>query len=149
MEVNYFAYGSNMDQQRLLSRDVIFSKKLKGMITNWQLVFNKVARNKEGVGWANIVPKESSVVEGIIYKITEQSIANLDYYEGYPDHYEKKEMPVESNDGILNCIVYVAKPTKVSEGLKPTKEYLNHLLKENEFLSKSYLSHLEKIQTID
>jgi len=139
-----------MDQSRIISRDVEFSLKLGGIIRNWKLVFNKVASHIEGVGWANIVPNESSVVEGIIYKISDKSIANLDYYEGYPEDYQKHEMLVESGDGeLLKCTVYIANPSKVREDLKPTKEYLSYLLQGGEFLSENYLTNLKKIQTSD
>jgi len=145
----YFAYGSNMNQARMKSRGVEFTQRFRGIMRNWQLDFNKEADGEEGVGYANIVPEESSLVEGVIYKISEKSIEKLDKKEGFPWHYQRLNMLVESQGKFLKCVVYIANPTKVKEGLKPTKEYLSHLLKGSDYLSPEYVSHLENIQTLD
>jgi len=89
------------------------------------------------------------VVEGIIYKINEECRDELDYWEGYPDNYQRPDMLVESDNGELNCVVYIANPTKVKEGLKPTKKYLSLLLEGRDFLSPKYISFLEKVTTIE
>ena len=150
MSTYYFAYGSNMDETRINKRNVKFSEKFRGVLKNWELVFNKKAFDKEGVAYANIMSKLGSNVEGIVYKISKNSIFELDKAESYPRHYEKKEMLLESDSGeIFNCITYIANPIQVMEGLKPEKEYLDHILAGKEFLSKDYFSLLEKTTTVD
>lgn len=141
----YFAYGSNMNKARMKKRDVKFTQMFSGIMRNWQLTFNKVNTRKEGSGFANIVPKESSIVEGIIYKINEKSIEKLDDREGFCEHYQRLDMLVESEGKFLKCVIYIANPTKVREGLKPEKWYLDHLLEGEEFLSTNYISFLKKI----
>ena len=148
----YFAYGSNMNQARMKKRCkgcAKFTLMFGGIMKKWKLVFNKEATDKEGVGWANIEQNDVSVVEGIIYKINEKCRDELDFWEGYPDDYQRPDMPVETDNGELDCIVYIANPTKVKEGLKPPKWYLDHLLKGEKFLSPNYVSNLKKIQTLD
>jgi len=147
MCVYYFAYGSNMDKTRMEKRNVKYTQMFSGILRNWKLVFNKKSKKLKGVGWANIVSNES-VVEGIIYEVDEKSIANLDYWEGYPDEYDKKELFVESEAKSVKCVVYIANPDKVREGLKPTRKYLDRLLAGREYLSKKYVSFLEQIQTL-
>jgi len=146
MSISYFAYGSNMDKTQMEYRDVKYTQMFSGILRNWKLVFNKKAKKLEGVGWANIVLNGPDV-EGIIYEIDEKSITNLDYWEGYPDEYDKKELFVESKAKSVKCVVYIANPNKVKEGLKPTRKYLERLLAGREFLSENYVSFLEQIQT--
>ena len=45
--------------------------------------------------------------------------------------------------------MYIAKEDMTAEGLKPTKEYLNNLLKGCDILSKEYCEKLRNIETID
>ena len=148
----YFAYGSNMDQDRMKNRCkgcAKFTIMFRGIMKNWQLVFNKISKHDENVVYANIMPKESAMVEGVIYKINEKCRDELDYWEGYPEDYQRPNMLVESDNGKLDCVVYIANPAKVREGLKPTKEYLSHLLEGRDFLSPNYISFLEKIPTFE
>jgi len=131
-------------------RGVEFTKMFKGSMSDWQLVFNKINDRKEGAGFANIVPKESSIVEGIIYEVNEDSIQKLDVREGFPNHYQRLEMPVWDGMGVFfKCATYIANPNKIKEDLKPEKWYLNHLLEGKEFLSENYFSDLKNIETLD
>jgi len=150
MSTYYFAFGSNMNQNRMKKRKVKFTQKFKGSIRDWQLVFNKINDRKEGAGFANIIPKESSIVEGIIYEVNEESIQKLDVREGFPNHYQRLEMPVWDDMGrFFKCATYIANPNKIKENLKPERWYLNHLLEGKEFLSENYFSDLKNIETLD
>jgi len=146
----YFAYGSNMNQDRMIERKMEFASLYKGILKDWKLVFNKKAYNKEGIGYANIVPSISSNVEGIIYKIEDEAIKYLDKAESYPKHYLKKDLFVELENGeSLQCVAYIGNPLQIKEGLKPEKEYLGHLLKGQKLLSKGYFDFLMNIETKD
>ena len=150
MPLYYFAYGSNMNESRILSRDVEFSKMFSGKLKDWKLVFDKKAYGKKGVAYANIVPESGLIVEGIIYEITEKSVSKLDVAEGFPKHYQKSDMLVESDNGdVIKCLVYVANPVQVMNGLKPEKSYISHLLEGKKFLTESYFSWLRQTSTID
>jgi len=150
MSVYYFAFGSNMNKRRLEERKIEFIHRFKGVIRDWNLVFNKINDKKEGAGYANIEPKESSIVEGIIYETTIESIRKLDFKEGFPNHYQRLEMPVWGEDGkFFKCITYIVNPLKVRDGLKPQNEYLAHLLEGKQFLSESYFQGLKNTDTID
>jgi len=123
-------------------------QRFRGILRKWQLVFNK-KRQRDGAGVGNIIPKEDSHVEGIIYKINRESMKELNKAEGtkYREYY-RWYLDIKLDDGkFLMCVVYIANPEKVLEGLKPTKEYLCHYLAGSKFLSKEYISFLENIQT--
>jgi gamma-glutamylcyclotransferase (GGCT)/AIG2-like uncharacterized protein YtfP len=146
----YFAFGSNMDIQRMKSRQASFTKIQRGILKDWKLVFNKINSRLKDAGFANIVPENNSFVEGAIYEVNETTLDVLDRYEGSPREYHKKIIPVEtSNNKSLNCIVYIANHSKTNNSLKPEKNYLEHLLKGKEFLSENYFFDLKKIETID
>ena len=148
---HYFAYGSNMDEHKLkIERNVDFYEKFSGKLDGWKLVFDKIASGKPGVAYSNISPKENSCVEGIIYKIKSKDIiSKLDKDEGWPKHYEKKYMSVKTANGFLECLVYIANPNKMQEGLQPDRKYLDQILAGKEFLSDSYYSELKNTLTCD
>ena len=148
--MKYFAYGSNMDAQRMNKRNVSFYKRRAGHLSGYRLEFNKVANNTRK-GYANIVPDDSSLVEGALYDIDAVSLPKLDRCEGYPEHYLKiPEKIVLPSDGQEICaITYIANPDKTRDGLKPSKEYLSHLLAGKDILSASYFEWLQGIETMD
>ena len=49
----------------------------------------------------------------------------------------------------VEAITYIAKPSKVKDGLKPSKDYLNHLLKGCDLLSEEYCERLRRWETLD
>ena len=147
----YFAYGSNMDEYKLkIKRNVDFYEKFSGKLDGWKIIFDKTASGKPGVAHSNISLKENSCVEGIVYKIKSKDVLNkLDKYEGWPEHYEKKYMSVKTTNGFLECLVYVANPNIIQNGLRPERKYLNEILAGKEFLSDSYYSELKNTLTCD
>ena len=89
-------------------------------------------------------------VEGCLYDILDTDISTLDAYERYPSHYDRKTLPVRLNDGnTVQAAVYVAQPDKVKAGLKPAKEYLDHLLLGKDILSSAYYKKLASTETLD
>jgi len=150
MSLYYFAFGSNMGMQRMDKRKVKFTDRQKGIMKDWKLVFNKIRDEEKGSGYANIEPEIGSIVEGIIYKVSEEGIEKLDRREGVPDDYLQETMSVgNNNQESINCIVYIANRSKINNSLKPERWYLNHLLAGKEFLSENYYSWLEQTSTID
>jgi gamma-glutamylcyclotransferase len=149
MSEYYFAFGSNMNKERMKERNARFAEMQKGIIKDWKLVFNKINSRKDGAGFANIEPEKDSVVEGIIYKVEEDTLQKLDRFEGVPNHYIREMLKVENDKGVVNCTTYIANPSKIDNSLKPEKSYLNHLLEGKEFLSDGYFFNLKNIETLD
>lgn len=151
--MKYFAYGSNMDPERMKSRKVPFTARKWAILRGYSLTFDKKAMAGEGIGYGNIVKCEhfrDSSVEGILYEIDEPGLWRLDNCEGYPHHYDRKELKVELTDGTnASAWTYTARPEKVSKGLEPTREYLSHYLKGSDLLSREYVEMLSSVETFD
>lgn len=148
--MKYFAYGSNMNPQRMKDREINFSKRELAILKDYKLCFNKQAYRNPNEGYANLIPKKDIVAEGILYEIDESDIEKLDKLEGYPYHYNKETIRIElSNDKKVNALVYIAKPDKIKDGLKPSKEYLNHLLEGKHLISENYYNFLQSFDTLE
>jgi len=148
----YFAYGSNMDPKRMQDRDVGYQGRYPAVLKNWRLAFNKAACGKPGVGYANVVPMTSERVEGVLYRLPKESdLSRLDRFEGAPAHYKRHRIEVEKTDTgeKIKAFTYIAQPERVQEGLKPLREYMNHLLAGADCLSESYLERLRQVETYD
>ena len=146
----YFAYGSNMAPERMTERGITFSQRKHAMLMDYRLEFNKVAFGRPEEGYANIVQFENGIVEGVLYDIQNSDLSKLDRYEGYPDHYHRVKVKVRLDDRQeVDALAYIAQPDKVRDGLKPSREYLDHLLAARDILSESYNRKLEAWQTLD
>jgi len=148
--VKYFAYGSNMDPDRMNKRGVKFSSRKWALLRGYKLEFNKVSSLNPKEGYANIVVDKESTVEGILYEIEKSDLLKLDRWEGVPTHYKRIVVKVRLKDGkIVEAFTYVANPQKVKNGLRPSKAYLSHLLKGCDLLSKEYCKWLKSQETLD
>ncbi|MEN2975432.1 MAG: gamma-glutamylcyclotransferase family protein [Candidatus Caldarchaeales archaeon] len=146
----YFAYGSNMDPDQMKIRGVSFSKRLHAVLKGFRLEFNKLSFRNPREGYANIVPDREGVVEGILYEVEDEDLSKLDRYEGYPFHYNRVKVDVMLDDGqMVEAVAYIARPEMTRKNLKPTKEYLSHLLKGSDLLSKEYYERLSNVRTLD
>ena len=139
----YFAYGSNMNPARMTRRVGEFTILGRGVLIDYQFVFNKIARDKIGDGYANVMTSAGDLVEGVIYQFDE--IRKLDKPEGYPIHYDRKLMTISIDGGFVEAWVYFARTSRISEGLKPSKSYLEHILLGKEYLSEAYFQKLVEI----
>lgn len=150
MKIFYFAYGSNMNPQRMIVREAFFTERIGAKLPDYKLVFNFRRSRSPGESAANIVPDQGNYVEGALYLTNEEAISKLDGYEGYPDHYRREEVIVITKDGCkIKAIVYIANDDKTADGLKPSREYLGHLLAGQDLLSEDYFHSLEKTETLD
>lgn len=146
----YFAYGSNMNPERMKLRGINYSQRKPATLKAWKLKFNKAASKNPEEGYANIVLNVNGTVEGILYEIDDPDLSKLDKYEGYPDHYCRILVKVLLNDGQkVEAITYVANSNKIRNGLRPSKEYLSHLLKGCDLLSEKYCKRLKEWETLD
>jgi gamma-glutamylcyclotransferase len=149
-DVNYFAYGSNMDLLRLRERAVHPRERRAAILRGYGLRFNKQSAAKTGEGKANIVAQTDESVEGILSEVTEEEMGMLDRCEGAPAHYLRASVVVRLENGTeVEAVTYVANPSMVVDGLRPTKEYLSHLLAGRNFLSREYIRSLEGTDTLD
>lgn len=144
--VYYFAYGSNMDENRFKSRIKNYKIIGKGLLKDYQLRFNKPAM-KDDWGYANVCPKKGCQVEGVIYEVDEESLKELDKYERVPDQYYRYKLNINAKNKKLKCDVYIA--SGIDDSLKPVRWYLQFLLNGKKYLTKKYLESLKKTETFD
>ena len=151
----YFAYGSNMNparlaDQRLKERAVQMGPRIGGRLDGWRLAFNKIARSPEGAAAGNIVEAAGEVVHGTLNQMPDAGLAVLDIWEGVAaGHYERRTVPVVRADTgeTVEAVTYIA--LKVGEGLRPTREYLGHLLAGRDLLPAAYWEKLKETPTLD
>lgn len=131
-------------------RGIKFLGRERAVLEGWRLGFNKVASRNSREGYANIEKDEKGIVEGVLYEIRDPDLRKLDRDEGYPNHYGRIKVRVKLDDKQdVEAITYVAQPDRVRSGLKPSREYLDHLLKGCDLLSEEYCKMLEGRETLD
>lgn len=142
----YFAYGSNMDLDRMLTRKAPFTQRKRGVVYGHRLVFNKISGKYPGHGVANVVADVGFDVMGVLYEVDFAGIKALDGFEGVGGgHYIRTEMMVQLNDGTaVNAYVYVAHPGKVKDGLTPTDDYFYHLEQGLDLLGEGGADYLKQ-----
>ena len=151
----YFAYGSNMNparlaDQRLKERAVQMGPRIGGRLDGWRLAFNKIARSPEGAGAGNIVEAPGEAVHGTLNQMPDAGLAVLDIWEGVAGgHYERRTVSVVRADTgeTVEAVTYIA--LKVGEGLRPTRDYLGHLLAGKDLLPAAYWEKLKETPTLD
>jgi gamma-glutamylcyclotransferase len=151
----YFAYGSNMNAQRLFEErlkpeGIPRGERIAGRLDGWRLAFNKRARTPSGAGAGNIVPAPGESVHGTLNLLPPRGFEILDRYEGVAGgHYERRVVAVVRADtgATIEAVTYVA--LLVGAELRPTRDYLGHLLAGRDLLPADYCERLGATPTID
>jgi gamma-glutamylcyclotransferase len=139
----YFAYGSNMNPDRVRQRKMSFESAASGHLFDYSLRFNKRSVKYPGTAAANVMVSAKGVTEGVLYRLVEPvQIEMMDPYEGYPVRYTRIALPIVTKAGVVEAWVYIANEDHVTEGLVPARWYLNHLLAGRDYLSASYFETL-------
>lgn len=121
----YFAYGSNLNRAQMKSRAGQILDERLARLENYELLFNKKARG--GSATENIRPAQGKTVHGVLYKVPDSALRNLDRYEGVPEHYRRIEVrAVDAAGNTVAAQAYIA--TKVENGLRPAAHYLQTIL---------------------
>jgi hypothetical protein len=126
--ITYIAYGSNMDKGQMMARCPEAKFIGTGQLENWKMRF----KGSGSGAYATIEPDDPEKQTKLlvyIWSITAEDEKRLDYYEGFPRFYTKKEI-----DAILHgkkgCepikgMVYIMNDW-ASPGL-PTRQYFNNI----------------------
>ncbi|HFK5562528.1 TPA: TrlF family AAA-like ATPase [Elizabethkingia anophelis] len=144
-----FAYGSNMNLDRLKERVPSANKLLNVFIKGYTIKCNKIST--DGSSKANIIKtsNDDDIVWGVIFDIDNSEKSNLDEYEqGYNDSILSF---LDSENNPHEAQVYIADESAVNEELLPYdwyKEYIVSGAKENN-LPKEYIEKLEAIKFIE
>lgn len=95
----YFSYGVNCHPEHMATLCPGAKNLSSVQLLDTKLVFNY---------HCNIVEHKSSCVHGLLWDITEQHLAALDDYEGYPSYYQReyKEVYDPSTSSFKLALVY-------------------------------------------
>jgi gamma-glutamylcyclotransferase (GGCT)/AIG2-like uncharacterized protein YtfP len=126
----YFAYGSNLDINRLQDRigkvEVVSKHKLYG----WRLVFNA---GQGHLCFANLqmTPQftANDYVDGVIYSVSSKQLKQLDQYEGAPRFYTRIVEQYRGKDMYVYVSFNPEYTQQENKKVFPCKEYLNFMIK--------------------
>jgi gamma-glutamylcyclotransferase len=148
--VRYFAYGTNMNADIMARKELSYNVRQAATLDGYGLRFNKRSLRAllpDLIGFANIVVAAEEKVEGVLYEMSDQLLDRLDTLERHPEHYQRIEVTVQTNEGPLACYTYHAQPDKIAEGLIPSRNYINHMLAVCDLLSPTYRDRLDRLET--
>jgi len=139
----YFAFGSNLNPDRMIQREAFFTKREHAVLDGFKLVF--AFNSGSGFGSATLVPDKNSEVHGALYTLEKGGLDKLDIFEWVPrGGYERVDVKVRLDNGEMkDCVAYLATHEYFKTGLIPSRTYLDHLLKGKDILPLEYYSFLE------
>ena len=145
----YFAYGSNMNPERVAERGLVTRDKMGATLSGYKMLFNKCSTGIPGVGHANIEYDKQGVVEGVLYElVSSEEILKMDPFERAPVNYGRDRVCLETAGGPRWAWTYFANAALLQDDLLPERAYLDHLLKGKPYLSDSYFNFLERCEVI-
>lgn len=108
--MKHFAYGSNMDKQRMANRCP--SARYLGAA-----VLRAYRFQIDGRGVATVVPDVEHEVHGVSWEISDSDLASLDRYEGVPKFYRKGLFNIDGVGGAEVMLCYLSTDTSIGSPL--------------------------------
>ena len=147
---HYFAYGSNMNPERVRARGIEITEIRSARLHGVRLVFDKVSRNHPHTAHANIVYAPGAFTEGVLYRLRSAGeILKMDPFERAPVNYGRDVVDVLSGGGSVPAWTYFANRAVRREGFKPPCSYLAHLLAGRPYLTSEYYRWLQDFECAD
>ena len=149
----YFAYGSNMNPERMRQRGLRFVCAQAAELPGHTLVFDKRVAHRCAAGHANIRYQVGATVHGVLYRLAEpELILVMDPYEQAPINYGREIFQLVTQVAAVRretpAWVYVGNPGVLQDGLRPEPEYMAHLLAGAAYLPADYLARLRNIECL-
>ena len=144
----YFAFGSNMNPDRMRKRKAFFTERVGAKLSDYKISFT--FRRPDGCGSCNIKPDKNSVVHGALYTLECGGLDRLDVFEKVSKGcYRRQCVIVETSDGEkIEATTYVVTDEFYQEGLVPRREYLDHCLAGKDVLPAEYYDFLESYKDV-
>ena len=141
----YFAYGSNMNPERVRARGLEWTQIGGATLPGFELVFDKYAGH-DGAGHANVRSARAGQVHGVLYLLTDAAqIQRMDPFENAPINYCREVFTVQTTTGArAPAWVYIANAALLRPRLLPTAEYMAHLLAGAPWLPRDYHALLRR-----
>jgi gamma-glutamylcyclotransferase len=147
MQIDYFAYGSNLCLDQMVARTGADAASLHpriAFLADHRLVFQRITRL--GSAYANIVAPGSGVA-GVTYRCTPEQLERLDRFES---GYERQPINVTGQDQrIVSVVTYVMRPGAMSHYGQPSAEYLERIVTgaQRQGLTAEYIGQIVTIAT--
>jgi hypothetical protein len=133
----YFAYGSNMSRD-LMRRHCPTAPAIgTAVLDDHQFVITTD-------GYASVVPRARSCVEGVLWRLTPRDVAALNIYESVDSGlYRSRRLVVRCDGARHNALIYIARPCASG---KPKSGYLELVIAaaRDWGLSEPYMSELAR-----
>ncbi|MEH6617668.1 MAG: gamma-glutamylcyclotransferase family protein [Porticoccus sp.] len=141
----YFAYGSNMNSDRMAARDLQVLSTCSGWLEGFGLRFNKRSRREATLACANVVYAPGERVEGVLYHLAAPTeIIKLDHHEGAPFRYSRELFRVQTTTRFIPAWTYIANPGVIGNSIKPARWYVEHLLAGKAYLTSEYWDRIDQ-----
>lgn len=99
----YIAYGSNLNKKQMEDRCPTAKYLGSGIIEDYELQF----KGRLHCAFATIAPKKGSYVPVGLWEIQDRDERSLDRYEGYPTHYFKRDVNVQTDGKTVRGMAYI------------------------------------------
>lgn len=124
-DIYYFAYGSNMNHTQMKQRCPASKFIKRAFLENHKLVFDGYS-NTKNAAVANIVMSSGELVWSGVFQISEKDLTSLDFYEGYPTCYDRREVVVCDDRGEqIRAIIYYRWLRELGQ---PSSDYMNIII---------------------
>lgn len=143
----YFGYGSNINLISLRAKGVDPISSQKAILKGWKLQFNVQHWFRHEGGMGNIEPGTASdFVEGMVHYCQDEHLVSMDAMESFGIAYGRREVTLETENGLVNAWAYIGLPDFLDDSCLPTRRYLNIILNGAKAagLSDKYIEKLEK-----
>jgi len=147
-DVYYFAYGSNLNPERMNIRQAYFKERKLGKLLDFEFVLNK--RRLNGTAAANIQSKTGETVYGALYTCTMKTIERLDYFECVHknEYYRAYVNVILQDNSSIKALTYMGCEDACDNNISTVnKDYLEHILCGRDILPLYYISFLESFMT--
>ncbi len=145
--VYYFAFGANLSRDVLARRRIRVYDEFDYALQNAGLRFSQPGFYKDH-GYASADAFDGEIVYGKMYQILARDAVRMDYFEGVP--FLKAHNKIVERDGGISFYYY--RTTRIVEGLKPTREYLDYLVdayRQMPIVPAEYLESISAIEVLE
>ncbi|MEJ2228520.1 MAG: gamma-glutamylcyclotransferase [Alphaproteobacteria bacterium] len=144
----YFAYGSNMLNERLQARCASAQMVDVAIAPGHELFFLNMGRDDSAK--ATLIPAENTAqqVQGVVFNVERSELAALDWFEG--ERYNRiDDFQVFTTSGAISAVTYIAPCTSTEPGQQPYDWYLALILAGalQHGFDDAYVSFLRQITT--
>ena len=149
----YFAYGSNMLEQRLTKRVKSTEFFSNAWIRGYEVRFRKISIDDSGKADLVQTGNLEDIVHGVVYQFDPADWHTLDKHEGATGNnpgYDRAAIQVHIDSGDRDVITYLARRGRIDESLKPYTWYRDLILcgAEQHGLPEDYRRKIESIVDI-